>query len=96
MRPCPGRWWCWDDRRLFVFCILGFTLAYLVTGAFGFNDRFSMSISSGLRNMGLLLAPIISLVPGDTFFISRWHRCRSIWHPAAEMGQSPAGPACPA
>lgn len=51
----------------FVFCIVGFTLAYLVTAAFGFNDRFSMSISSGLRNMGLLLAPIISLVPGDTF-----------------------------
>ncbi|WP_284177331.1 hypothetical protein [Rhabdaerophilum sp. SD176] len=50
-----------------LFCILGFAAAYLVTGLFGFNDRFSIAISIGLRNMGLLVAPIISLVPGDTF-----------------------------
>jgi len=50
-----------------LFCMIGFAAAYLVTGAFGFNDRFSISISIGLRNMGLLIAPIISLVPGDTF-----------------------------
>ncbi|MCZ8260021.1 MAG: hypothetical protein O9333_07805, partial [Beijerinckiaceae bacterium] len=50
-----------------LFCILGFATAYAMTGLLGFNDRFSIAISIGLRNMGLLVAPIISLVPGDTF-----------------------------
>lgn len=50
-----------------LFCVVNFAASYLLTGAFGFNDRFSMAISIGLRNMGLLIAPIISLVPTNTF-----------------------------
>lgn len=46
---------------------LGFALTYAATGGFGFNDRFSFAITIGFRNMGLLMAPLISLVPKTTF-----------------------------
>lgn len=48
-------------------CILCFAVSYGLSRHFGFNDRFSLALCIGLRNMGLLIAPIISLVPGDTF-----------------------------
>lgn len=51
----------------FAFSAVGFASAYLIGRSFGFNDRFCLSLGIGLRNMGLLMAPIISLVPGDTF-----------------------------
>jgi bile acid:Na+ symporter, BASS family len=46
---------------------LGFAAGYAVARTFGFNDRFSLAISTGLRNMGMLMAPIFSLVPQSTF-----------------------------
>jgi BASS family bile acid:Na+ symporter len=46
---------------------IGFFASYLAMRPFGFNDQFSYSIGIGLRNMGLLIAPIISLVPKTTF-----------------------------
>jgi bile acid:Na+ symporter, BASS family len=50
-----------------LFQIAGFATSYALAGHLGFNDRFSLAISVGLRNMGLLMAPIISLVPPKTF-----------------------------
>lgn len=47
--------------------ILAFSLGYLSLKGFGFNDGFSVSICIGLRNMGLLMVPIISIVPTTTF-----------------------------
>lgn len=47
--------------------VVNFALAYAICRPFGFNDRFSMAIGIGLRNMGLLIAPIIALVPQTTF-----------------------------
>ncbi|WP_150287605.1 hypothetical protein [Rhabdaerophilum calidifontis] len=47
--------------------ILGFAASYAAMAPLGFNDRFSYAIGIGLRNMGLLIAPIISLVPKSTF-----------------------------
>lgn len=49
------------------FSALNFALAYLVFRPFAFNDRFSASICIGLRNMGLLVAPIITILPKNTF-----------------------------
>lgn len=49
------------------FSVIAFGINYLLCRHFGFNDRFSVSICVGLRNMGLLIAPIISLVPQTTF-----------------------------
>lgn len=46
---------------------IGFATSYLAMRPLGFNDQFSFSIGIGLRNMGLLIAPIISLVPKSTF-----------------------------
>lgn len=46
---------------------VNFAVTYLVAGGFGFNDRFTLALGTGLRNMGLLIAPIISLVPETTF-----------------------------
>lgn len=46
---------------------LGFAAGYVTAWTFGFNDRFSLAISTGLRNMGMLMAPIFSLVPQPTF-----------------------------
>ena len=42
-------------------------LAYALLRPFGFDDRFSASIGIGLRNMGLLIAPILAVVPKNTF-----------------------------
>lgn len=50
-----------------IFSAIGFAISYFLCRAFGFNDRFSLSIGVGLRNMGLLLAPIFSVVPQTTF-----------------------------
>lgn len=44
-----------------------FAISYLGFRPFGYNDGFSFSIGIALRNMGLLIAPIISLVPKATF-----------------------------
>lgn len=49
------------------FSAIGFFISYVLCRTFGFNDRFSLSIGIGLRNMGLLLAPIFSVVPQTTF-----------------------------
>lgn len=49
------------------FSAIAFGISYLLCRHFGFNDQFSVSICIGLRNMGLLIAPIISLVPQTTF-----------------------------
>ena len=49
------------------YALLGFAASYVITRSFGFNDRFSMAICIGLRNMGLLIAPIFSVVPQTTF-----------------------------
>jgi BASS family bile acid:Na+ symporter len=46
---------------------LNFALAYALFRPFAFNDRFSASIGIGLRNMGLLVAPILAVVPKNTF-----------------------------
>ncbi|CAN1552673.1 COG0385 Predicted Na+-dependent transporter [Rhabdaerophilaceae bacterium] len=46
---------------------LNFALAYLILRPLAFNDRFSASICIGLRNMGLLVAPIIAILPKMTF-----------------------------
>jgi len=46
---------------------IGFAAGYVAARTFGFNDRFSLAISTGLRNMGMLMAPIFSLVPQTTF-----------------------------
>ncbi|MFN7319420.1 MAG: hypothetical protein ACK5TM_00070 [Methylobacterium sp.] len=46
---------------------LNFALAYALLRPFGFDDRFSASIGIGLRNMGLLIAPILAVVPKNTF-----------------------------
>lgn len=46
---------------------ISFAAGYIAMGGFSFNDRFSVSISTGLRNMGLLIVPIISIVPPKTF-----------------------------
>lgn len=46
---------------------VNFALAYWLATPFGFNDRFALAIGISLRNMGLLMAPIISLVPQPTF-----------------------------
>jgi bile acid:Na+ symporter, BASS family len=47
--------------------VIGFALTYLAMPHLGFNDRFSAAIGVGLRNMGLLIAPLITLVPKETF-----------------------------
>ena len=47
--------------------ILAFAMGYGMLKGFGFNDGFSISICIGLRNMGLLMVPIISIVPTTTF-----------------------------
>ena len=44
-----------------------FAIGYLLLQRFGFNDGFSVSICIGLRNMGMLIVPIISIVPTTTF-----------------------------
>lgn len=44
-----------------------FALSYLLSRSFGFNDQFSSAICVGLRNIGLLMAPIFSVVPQTTF-----------------------------
>ncbi|KAF0231994.1 MAG: bile acidNa+ symporter BASS [Beijerinckiaceae bacterium] len=49
------------------FSAVCFALAYGLARAFGFNDRFTTAICIGLRNMGLLMAPIFSVVPQTTF-----------------------------
>lgn len=49
------------------FSTLNFAIAYLLFRPFDFNDRFSASICIGLRNMGLLVAPIITILPKNTF-----------------------------
>jgi BASS family bile acid:Na+ symporter len=49
------------------FCVVNFTLSYFLFRAFSFNDRFSASICIGLRNMGLLVAPMIVIIPKNTF-----------------------------
>lgn len=49
------------------FSVLNFAIAYQLFRSFDFNDRFSASICIGLRNMGLLVAPIISILPANTF-----------------------------
>lgn len=47
--------------------IIGFALGYAALGRFAFNDRFSVAICIGLRNMGLLVAPILALLEQTTF-----------------------------
>jgi bile acid:Na+ symporter, BASS family len=49
------------------FSALNFTIAYLLFRPMAFNERFSASICIGLRNMGLLVAPIITILPKTTF-----------------------------
>jgi BASS family bile acid:Na+ symporter len=49
------------------FCMLNFAISYLLFRAFAFNERFSASICIGLRNMGLLVAPMIVIIPKTTF-----------------------------
>jgi bile acid:Na+ symporter, BASS family len=44
-----------------------FAISYGLARGFGFNDQFSAAICVGLRNMGLLMAPIFSVVPQTTF-----------------------------
>jgi BASS family bile acid:Na+ symporter len=51
----------------FVIATANFAAAYVIARGFGLNDRFTLSLGIGLRNMGLLVAPIISLVPETTF-----------------------------
>ena len=46
---------------------LCFAISYALSRGFGFNDQFSASICVGLRNMGLLMAPIFSVVPQTAF-----------------------------
>lgn len=50
-----------------LFSLIGFFAGYFSLRFFGFNDRFSVSICIGLRNLGLLIAPIIAIVPQRTF-----------------------------
>ncbi len=50
-----------------LFSMVSFAISYVISGPFGFNDRFSASICVGLRNMGLLVVPIFSVVPPATF-----------------------------
>lgn len=47
--------------------ITTFLASFLVLRHFGFNDRFTVSICIGLRNMGLLIAPILAIAPKTTF-----------------------------
>lgn len=47
--------------------LTGFAVSYAITPGIDFNDRFSLAICTGLRNMGLVLAPIFSVVPDTTF-----------------------------
>lgn len=49
------------------FSMLNFGLAYMLFRPFEFGDRFSASICIGLRNMGLLVAPIVTILPKTTF-----------------------------
>jgi len=50
-----------------LFALTGFAISYAITPGFEFNDRFSLAICTGLRNMGLVIAPIFSVVPDTTF-----------------------------
>lgn len=47
--------------------IITFLAAFFALRHFGFNDGFTVSICIGLRNMGLLIAPILSIAPKTTF-----------------------------
>lgn len=49
------------------FCALNFTLAFVLFRPFAFNDRFSAAIGIGLRNMGIVVAPLLAVVPKTTF-----------------------------
>lgn len=49
------------------FCALNFTLAFALFRPFAFNDRFSAAIGIGLRNMGIVVAPLLAVVPKTTF-----------------------------
>ena len=51
----------------FGIAIANFGVGFAVLRGFGFNDQFSVAMSISLRNMGLLMAPILSLVPKSTF-----------------------------
>jgi BASS family bile acid:Na+ symporter len=42
-------------------------VSYLALRGTGFNDQFSVAICIGLRNMGLLITPILSIAPKTTF-----------------------------
>ncbi len=44
-----------------------FFVTYGLSRGFGFNDGFSSAVIAGFRNMGLLMAPIFSVVPQSTF-----------------------------
>ena len=44
-----------------------FALGYVLLGMLNFNDRFSSAICIGLRNMGLLMTPILAIAPRTTF-----------------------------
>jgi BASS family bile acid:Na+ symporter len=46
---------------------LSFAVAYALGRGFDFNERFSLALSVGFRNMGLLIAPILWIVPQKTF-----------------------------
>lgn len=46
---------------------LNFAASYALLRHYGFNDRFSISIGISLRNMGLLVAPILAIIPKTTF-----------------------------
>jgi bile acid:Na+ symporter, BASS family len=49
------------------FCVLNFGLGFALFRPFGFNDRFSAAIGIGLRNMGIVVAPLLTVVPKTTF-----------------------------
>lgn len=49
------------------FSALNFAVAYTLFRPLAFNDRFSGAICIGLRNMGLLVAPILAIIPKSTF-----------------------------
>ena len=50
-----------------VLAAVGFAIAWLLGRQLGESDRFALAIGIGLRNMGLLVAPILSLIPSTTF-----------------------------
>jgi BASS family bile acid:Na+ symporter len=50
-----------------ILAMITFLVGYLGLRGLGFNDRFSVSICVGLRNMGLLITPILSIAPKTTF-----------------------------